>query len=36
MRERQSNHLDLGCGTNSINPYGLEHVFGILYNWQDL
>lgn len=29
MQEQQSNHLDLGCGTNPFNPYGRQHVYGI-------
>ena len=29
MSEQQSNHLDLGCGTNPANPYGRPHVFGV-------
>jgi SAM-dependent methyltransferase len=29
MQEQRSNHLDLGCGTNPINPYGRQLVYGI-------
>lgn len=29
MQDQQSNHLDLGCGTNPINPYHRQHVYGI-------
>jgi hypothetical protein len=36
MREQQSNYLEPECGTNSINSYGQEHVFGILYNRPNL